>query len=277
MDTSGNDESDSKIEEQSKEINNLERRDKQQSEEMKKLKEEFNELRAMNSTLVGEQSKIAQQSTEIRELKEDLVQIEEININLVEELNKQKKVNDEMKKAISHIEKRLAVIEKPQKNRYEQFTKSTTRTRTTLKPTPAPENCRLKVGNICYFAVIYVDWGVKYDTAVDICKKRKADVGLIRREESYNAIMNYLRKNIPKGWVGITIWTGIRFDPMTDDVTPADLFIKWFPGDPGMGIGNEDRTNIYLNVLPNTNDRNQGMRNGYPTWGRSGVICEILT
>ncbi|XP_077971522.1 uncharacterized protein LOC120346287 isoform X2 [Styela clava] len=249
MDTSGNDESDSKIEEQSKEINNLERRDKQQSEEMKKLKEEFNELRAMNSTLVGEQSKIAQQSTEIRELKE----------------------------AISHIEKRLAVIEKPQKNRYEQFTKSTTRTRTTLKPTPAPENCRLKVGNICYFAVIYVDWGVKYDTAVDICKKRKADVGLIRREESYNAIMNYLRKNIPKGWVGITIWTGIRFDPMTDDVTPADLFIKWFPGDPGMGIGNEDRTNIYLNVLPNTNDRNQGMRNGYPTWGRSGVICEILT
>ncbi|XP_077971523.1 uncharacterized protein LOC144425765 [Styela clava] len=180
-----------------------------------------------------------------------------------------------MKKAISHIEQRLAVIEKPQKNRYEQFTKPTTKTRTTLKPTPAPENCELKVGSFCYFAVIRGE-NVDYDEAVDICKKRNADVGLIRDEESYNAIMNYLRSNIPKGDSYNTVWTGIHYDPMNGDVTPADSFIKWYPGQLETGIDNNDRTDVYLVVNSNLKTRDQGMKNAAPTWKQHGVICEIL-
>ncbi|XP_077971044.1 uncharacterized protein LOC144425598 isoform X2 [Styela clava] len=137
-------------------------------------------------------------------------------------------------------------------------------------------NCKLKVGNICYFAVIRDEYYVNYDGAVDICKKRNADVGLIRDEESYNAIMNYTRRNIPKEKAWALIWTGIKIDPMTGDVTPADSFIKWFPGNPRTGIKYKDRTNVILDVHAGPNDRYQGMVNVPPIWVRHGVVCEIL-
>nr|XP_039271700.1 uncharacterized protein LOC120346112 isoform X2 [Styela clava] len=175
--------------------------------------------------------------------------------------------NDKIKKAISRIEQKLAVMKKPQliPKGFGQISKP--------KPTPHPENCKLKVGNICYFVVIYGEWDVVYKKAFDICNERNADVGLIRDEESYNAIIKYLRKNIPRGE---DIWTGIQFDPMTRDVTPADLFTKWYPGDPFTGIEYKDRTNVYLVVNSDPDERSQGMVNGDPTWKQNGVICEIL-
>ncbi|XP_077971793.1 uncharacterized protein LOC144425896 [Styela clava] len=154
--------------------------------------------------------------------------------------------------------------------------KPTTTIRTTVKPTPAPENCKLKVGSICYYAVIRNEWSVIYSKAVDICKKRNADVGLIRDEESYNAVMNYLREKIPEGERKVWIWTGIKIDPMTGDVTPAYSFTKWYPGDPKTGIEYKDRTNVCLVVKADPNDRRQGMENVYPTFKLHGVICEIL-
>ncbi|XP_039259317.2 uncharacterized protein LOC120335765 [Styela clava] len=247
--SSGNDEKSSKIEEQSKEFNNLKRKDKQQSDEMKNLKEEFEKLRAMNSKLVEEQSKTAQQSTEIRELK----------------------------KAIYRIEQRLAIMDKSQQlpNRFGQIT---TPTQTTLKPTPPPENCKLKVGNICYFAVIHSEHDVTYDKAVDICQKRNAHAGLIRDEESYNAVVNYLRRNTPDGKLYFWIWTGFKFDSMTGDVIPEDSFIKWFPrpDNPYKGIEYKDYTNVYLVVNSNPNASYQGMGNAAPIYVHHGVICEIL-
>nr|XP_039271925.1 uncharacterized protein LOC120346287 [Styela clava] len=244
----GNDESGDKIEEQSTEINNLKRRVEQQSDEMKKLKEEFEELWAINSKLLEKQSKTAQQSTEIKELK----------------------------KEISRIERRLVVMDKPhQLPDSGQITKPTTKTRTTLKPTSASENCKLKVGKICYFAVIHDEWDVNYDKAVDICKKRNAYVGLIEDKEFYNAIMKYLRKEIPKGEVWINIWTGIHFDPMTGAFSPIDSFIEWRSGSyPKTGIKYKDHTIVYLEVRSNPNYF-QGMVNEYPTRKLNGVICEI--
>ncbi|XP_077971051.1 uncharacterized protein LOC120346019 [Styela clava] len=223
----------------------------------------------------------------------DLVEIQEMNEKLVEENNKMKRDlikvqemneelrddNEKMEKAISRIEQRLAVMEKSQKlpNRSGQINRPTTKTRGTLKPTPPPENCKLKIGNICYFAVIYHKQNVKYDKAVDICKKRNANVGLIRDEESYNAIMNYLRKNIPTKRTWVYISTGINFDPMTGDVTPADSFIKWSrDGIPFTGIDFEDRTNVYLDVNFKPSYHDHGMANAAPTWERNGVIWEIL-
>ncbi|XP_039271433.2 uncharacterized protein LOC120345911 isoform X2 [Styela clava] len=197
------------------------------------------------------------QSAEIRELRKDLVEIQEVNENLVED-------NNMMKKAISSIEQRLAVAEKQISNGIESETK--------LKPTPSPENCKFKVGNICYFAVIIGYRDVNYSKAVDICKKRNADVGLVRDKQSYYTIMNYLRWNVTRN----KIWTGILFDPMTGCVTPADSFTKWLPNYPQTGIDNKDQTNVYLYVHSQPNDGYQGMTNIKPIEKVDGVICEIL-
>nr|XP_039247911.1 uncharacterized protein LOC120325810 [Styela clava] len=138
------------------------------------------------------------------------------------------------------------------------------------------KNCKFKVGQICYSAVIQVGSDVNYNEADDICKKRNADIGLIRDEKSYNAIVNYLRRNIPKGEVLIRIWTGIHFDSMTREVTPANSFTKWHPDFLPSGTKYEDRTNVYLFVDSDPNYRYQGMVNAPPTWEYNGVICEIL-
>ncbi|XP_039271040.2 uncharacterized protein LOC120345586 [Styela clava] len=188
--------------------------------------------------------------------------------------------NEKMKEAISQIEQKLAVMEKPQQlpNSSGQITRPTTTTGTTVKPTPPPENCKLKISYICYFAAIQGKYDIVYNKAVDICKKRNASVGLIRDEKSYNTIMNYLRKNIPEDIRDIWIWTGIKINPMTRDVTPLDSFTDWYPDDfPFTGIDNKNRTNVYLvvNSKPNPYPY-QGMVNAPPTWGRSGVIYLLI-
>nr|XP_039252491.1 uncharacterized protein LOC120329776 isoform X1 [Styela clava]XP_039252496.1 uncharacterized protein LOC120329776 isoform X1 [Styela clava] len=218
--------------------------------------EEFNNLKRKDT----------QQSDEMKKLKEDLVELQEINSKLVKELNEQKKTNDEMKE------------EDPQQRqpRSRQITRPTINTQTTLKPTLSQEICKLKIGNVCYFAVISGKDGVNYYKAVELCKERNADVGSIRDEESYNAIMKFLKSNIPMGHSWVWIWTGIHFDPITSDVTPADSFIKWYSGNPSTGIDYKDRTNVYLSVQSNPNDLYQGMWNVHPTWEYHGVICEIL-
>ncbi|XP_077971608.1 uncharacterized protein LOC144425808 isoform X2 [Styela clava] len=250
------------IKRQSDEVRNLRDKALQQSGQINdvlrkyaKQSIELNELKIEN----------VKQSTEISDLKKDLADVQDLNNKLIND-------NEKMEKAISRIEQKLAVTDKSQMlpSRSEQITRPT---QTTLKPTPASENCKLKVGNFCYFAVIR---DVNYDKAVDICKKRNADVGLIRDEGSYNAIMNYTRRNMPKEKKWVQIWTGIKIDPMTGDVTPADSFTKWYPGDPTTGIKYKDRTNVYLYVKVDPNDRRQGMFYGRPTWAWNGVICEIL-
>nr|XP_039271645.1 uncharacterized protein LOC120346072 [Styela clava] len=170
---------------------------------------------------------------------------------------------------MDRIEQKLSATKKPQQVRSRNQQRPTTTTKTTLKRNPSPENCKLKIGNICYFFVISVGEDVIYDIAVDSCEKRNADVGLIRDKESYNAIMKYLGK----GEMGKFIWTGIRIDPMTRDVTPADSFIKWYTGSPLTGIEYIYRTNVYLNI--NYNHRLRGMGNAPPTREMNGVICEI--
>ncbi|XP_077971782.1 uncharacterized protein LOC120346041 [Styela clava] len=192
-----------------------------------------------------------------------------MNNELLKELNKQKQTNNEMKKSMERIEEKLSATEKPRQVQSGNQQIPTTTTKTTLKPTPSPENCKLKIRNICY---IFVIQRVNYDKAVDICKKRNADVGLIRDEESYNAIMDYLRKNILKRRPWIHIWTGIHFDPMTREVTPADSFIKWRQGSPLTGIHYKDSTNVYLHIWHMFGL--QGMDNA-PTFKHHGVICEI--
>nr|XP_039270999.1 uncharacterized protein LOC120345574 [Styela clava] len=235
---------------QSEQINDLVRRFAKQSIEL-------NELKMEN----------VEQFTEISDLKKDLAGVQGMNEKLIDD-------NRQMKKAISRLEQKLDVTDKPQilPKIFEQITRPTP---TTMKPSPDPENCKLKIGNICYFAVIHDKRDVNYDNAVDICKKRNADVGLTWDKESYNAIMKYLSSNVPTGKTWINIWTGIKFDPMIGDVTPADPFIEWYPNNPNTGIKYKDRTNVYLYVKVDPK-YNQGMVNGPPTWERNGVICEIL-
>nr|XP_039248062.1 uncharacterized protein LOC120325937 [Styela clava] len=259
--------------------------------EISENNESLNQIGDQSTKINNLMRRTTKQSDEIRKLKKDLVEIREMNEKLVED-------NEKMKKAISQIERKLSVMEKPlhAQNRSGQITRPTkntnttlkpttktlttmeptAKTRTTLKPTPPPENCKLKVGNICYFLMMPGKWDVVYKKAVDICKKLNANVGLIRNMKSYNAIMNYLRRNIPEGEHEISIWTGMKFNPMIGDVTPADSFIKWFPGDPVKGTDYKDRTNVYIIVDSNTNAHYQGMVNVPPTWKKHGVICEIL-
>ncbi|XP_077971790.1 uncharacterized protein LOC144425895 [Styela clava] len=239
-----------KIESFGKEISDLDEMNEKLVGDNDKIKKDLIKVQNMNNRLIEDNEK----------MKKDLTKVQNMNIKLTED-------NEMMKKAISRIEQKLAVMKKPQliPKGFAQISRP--------KPTPHPENCKLKVGNICYFAVIYDEWDVVYKKAFDICNERNADVGLIRDEESYNAIIKYLRKNIPRGE---DIWTGIQFDPMTRDVTPADLFTKWYPGDPFTGFEYKDRTNVYLVVNSDPDERSQGMVNGDPTWKQNGVICEIL-
>nr|XP_039247535.1 uncharacterized protein LOC120325488 [Styela clava] len=214
-----------------------------------------------------------EQNFVINELKKDLIEVQDKNDKLEKTLNKQQKTNNEIKKAMEQIEQKLTALEKSQKVQSGNRKRPTTTTKTTLKPTPSPENCKLKIGNICY---IFVIQRVNYDKAVDICKERNANVGLIRDEESHNAIMKYLSVNMLKENEWITIWTGIRFDPMTRDVTPADSFIKWDQGIQLTGIDFKDHTNVYLSLSANLKVIYQGMENGLPRMISHGVLCEIL-
>nr|XP_039271608.1 golgin subfamily A member 3-like [Styela clava] len=234
------------------------------------------EIREIQNENTEQSAEITDLKQSRAELKKDLVRLETINDKLLTELYEQKQGNNEMKEAIGRLKEKLSAMEKTQQVQSGNQQIPTTTTKTTLKPTPSPENCKLKIENMCYFAVIHDPWDVDYDTAIDICKKRNADVGFIRDEESYNAIMNYLVKNTPMGFRGIIIWTRIRFDPMTRDVTPADSFIKWsspFDSFPRIGIKNKDRTNVYLHVDSKLIWHSMG--NASPTLKLNGVICEI--
>ncbi|XP_039248074.2 uncharacterized protein LOC120325947 [Styela clava] len=244
-------------------------------EEQKKAAQQFTEIRDLNKNLAEIQEinktfveELNEQKKTNNELKKDLVKVQAMNDKLVEELEEQKKTNDGINKAISQIEQRLTATEKLLQIRSKR--------NTTQTANPSPENnCNLRIGSSCYFAVMQDEWVVNYAKAVDICKERNADVGSIRDEESYNAIMNYLIKNIPKSKNAIQIWIGNRFDPLTFDVIPKGSFIKWVPGNPVTGIVNKHRKKIYLDVRSDPNDRDQGMLNAFSIWKRHGVICEI--
>ncbi|XP_077971781.1 uncharacterized protein LOC144425885 [Styela clava] len=197
--------------------------------EISKIREIQNENAWHTSEIAALKQSRKEQSTEINELKKDLLRLETMNNKLLEELDKQMQTNNETKK----------------------------------------ENCDLKIRNICYYVVIRAKEDTNYDKAVDICKKRNADAGLIRDEESFNAVIKYLGKGDQR----ILIWTGIRIDPMTRDVTPADSFIKWLPSLPNTGIIYKDYTNVILYV--DLKRRLKGMGNALPTGEMSGVICEI--
>nr|XP_039247672.1 uncharacterized protein LOC120325650 isoform X1 [Styela clava] len=205
----------------------------------------------------------ARQSVVIEELKTDLGKVQEMSNKLMEDNNK-------MNKAISRIEQKLAEENSPQL----QITEPTTTIQTTVKPTSLLEDCKLKIGNICYFAVVNLLQNVSYNEAAETCERRKADVVLFRDEKSYNAVVNYTRNTLG-GRTMTSIWTGIHIDPMTHDVAPAESFVKWRPGFPFTGRVFKNRTNVYLDVYSNPN-RFQGMVNVHPTWKLFGVICEIL-
>ncbi|XP_077971792.1 uncharacterized protein LOC120346730 [Styela clava] len=159
----------------------------------------FEEQSAKINKLEG---KVEKQSGEMKKLKKDLVEVQQTNKILVEKLFEQKKTSDEMKKDLVQVQQTNINLIKEldrMKKTIDEISKG---------------NCELKVGNNCYFAVIRDDMDVNYDKAVDICKKRNADVGLIRDEESYNAIVNYTRRNMPKEKKWVQIWTRIKINPM---------------------------------------------------------------
>nr|XP_039247603.1 uncharacterized protein LOC120325577 isoform X1 [Styela clava] len=221
---------------------------------MRFLLSDFAKLRTKE---LDEQKKIVEQTAEISELKKDLIKIQEITKKLAVELNEQKKTNA-VKKELQGLDENLVEEQKE--------------TRDGMKK----ENCKLKIGNICYFTVIFGKYYVNYTEANAICKKSNADVGLIRDEESYNEIMKYLIKNMPKSETWIRIWTGIHFDPMTRDVTPTNSFIKWSQHYPFTGISHKTSTNVHLFVKSKLDLRYQLMLNGAPSRKIHGVICEIL-
>nr|XP_039247614.1 uncharacterized protein LOC120325617 [Styela clava] len=233
--------SNNKIEEQAKEISNLQTKAIEQSEEMKKLKK-------------------------------DLVEIQEKNKQLEKEMDEQMKTNNEMNEAISRIEQKYAAMERFQRlgPTTRPITRAATTYPTTLRPTPSPGYCTVKFGNMCYFAWMQDKLEITYREAVDICKYRNANVGLPKDEESYNAIVNFFRKKVPAGSREIYIWIRLFVNPKTLRVTPANSFQKWHPGFPTI-----EYTNVFLGVNAKANDQYQGMRNGEPDWKLDGVICEI--
>nr|XP_039272477.1 uncharacterized protein LOC120346730 isoform X2 [Styela clava] len=164
--------------------------------------ESGNKFKEQSAKINKLERNVEQQSDEMKKLKKDLVEVKKTNNNLVEELFEQKKTSDEMKKDLVQVRQTNINLIKEldrMKKTIDEISKG---------------NCELKVGNICYFAVIRDEWDVNYDKAVEICKKRNADVGLIRDEESYNAIVNYTRRNMPKEKTWVRIWTGIKIDSM---------------------------------------------------------------
>ncbi|XP_077971553.1 uncharacterized protein LOC120346098 isoform X2 [Styela clava] len=204
-------------------MKNLEKKDSENCEtcvKNKKLSSEYIDLRdkvilqskqitnlmtnyAIRSVAMKQlEKRAARQSVVIKELKTDLVKVQEMNNKLMEDNNK-------MNKAISRIERKLA----EEKYSQRQITEPTTTIQTTVKPTSLPEICKLKIGNICYFAVVNILQNVSYNEAIDICKRDNADVGLFRDEKSYSVVVNYLRNTLGER-ILVSVWTGIHIDPM---------------------------------------------------------------
>ncbi|XP_077971552.1 uncharacterized protein LOC120346098 isoform X1 [Styela clava] len=265
-------------------MKNLEKKDSENCEtcvKNKKLSSEYIDLRdkvilqskqitnlmtnyAIRSVAMKQlEKRAARQSVVIKELKTDLVKVQEMNNKLMEDNNK-------MNKAISRIERKLA----EEKYSQRQITEPTTTIQTTVKPTSLPEICKLKIGNICYFAVVNILQNVSYNEAIDICKRDNADVGLFRDEKSYSVVVNYLRNTLGER-ILVSVWTGIHIDPMTHDVTTVESFVKWLPGISFTGIPSKDLINVYLDVHTNPNKRHHRMIKAPPTWKHHGGICEI--
>nr|XP_039271735.1 uncharacterized protein LOC120346140 isoform X2 [Styela clava] len=243
------------------------------AEQSNKIKDFRNNALQQSRQIETLLKKNKEQNSVVNELKKELIEVQERNDKLEKELIEQNKTNNAMKKEMDRIEQKLTAMEELQQVQSGNQQISMTTNKTTLKPTPSPEYCKLKIGNICYSAVVRVENDVSYDKAVDICKKRNADVGLIREEVSYNAIIDFLRRNIPKGYTGMPIRTGIRFDPMTHDVAPEDSFIKWSQSFPRTGIEYTDLTDVSLVV--HFNAKVQGMINVRRVSETHGVLCEI--
>nr|XP_039272334.1 uncharacterized protein LOC120346632 isoform X3 [Styela clava] len=90
-------------------------------------RESFNQIRDQSTKINNLLRRTTRQSNEVRELKKDLIKVQVINDKLTED-------NEKMKEAISQIEQKLGVMEKPQQlpNRPRQITRPTTMNRTTL-------------------------------------------------------------------------------------------------------------------------------------------------
>ncbi|XP_077970128.1 uncharacterized protein LOC120331618 isoform X2 [Styela clava] len=141
------------------------------------------------------------------------------------------------------------------------------------------EDCR-RIGDTCYTAVVHTTSDISYNKAVDICKDRNKDIGLIRDENSYKEVMEFLRHEITKTnkekWYLTSIWTGISFDPVNVRITSPGSFAEWFPG--YLLTGKylfEDFTNVWLTVFNDPDAAAQGMSNGEPIAQTYGVLCEM--
>nr|XP_039247594.1 uncharacterized protein LOC120325538 [Styela clava] len=265
-------------------MENLEKKDSENCEtcvKNKKLSSEYIDLRdkvilqskqitdlminyAIRSVAMKQlEKRAARQSVVIKELKTDLVKVQEMNNKLMEDNNK-------MNKAISRIEQKLA----EEKSSQRQITEPITTIQTTVKPTSLSEICKLKIGNICYFAVVNILQNVSYNEAIIICKRDNADIGLFRDEKSYNVVVNYLMNTLGER-ILVSVWTGIHIDSMTHDVTPVESFVKWLPGIPFTGIPSKDLINVYFDVHTNPNKRHHRMIKAPPTWKHHRGICEI--
>nr|XP_039271918.1 uncharacterized protein LOC120346281 [Styela clava] len=137
------------------------------------------------------------------------------------------------------------------------------------------DKCISKIEHACYFTVVHSRTQVNYKTAVEICKDRGADIGVIRDNDSYTEIMNDLRFKMPRGTFYNDVWTGLGFNPFTGEITPANSFTEWINEKPYMGVLTRDYTNVFLHVNRNPAHWKQGMRNVKPNEHFYGVVCEI--
>ncbi|XP_077971784.1 uncharacterized protein LOC144425888 [Styela clava] len=105
---------------QSRQIDNLLEENKEQNSEIRDLRKESRELR----------NKLVLQSAEIVDLKKSR--------------EEQSREIGELKNAMDRIEEKLSATEKPQQVQSGNQQRPTTTTKTTLKPTPSPDNPRTR-------------------------------------------------------------------------------------------------------------------------------------
>lgn len=137
----------------------------------------------------------------------------------------------------------------------------------------------------CFWSFVQENSSIDFRSALKICKDNDAKPAIIRDENSFNRILQQVRANIPASQTWTAVWTGMRFNPKTQALTPESAYWRWYPvhsSERRMQIPWAFSRNVhafkhvYLEVQLLQRSRFQGLINREQTFRTRGVVCEKM-
>lgn len=132
--------------------------------------------------------------------------------------------------------------------------------------------CGIRFDETCYFLIV---GKMNYKDAKTRCSQIEGKLANIWSRGHYNAMIAYMRKQIPKSMKYIEVWTAMTLMISTGKVRLSNFsqatFLQWYPGQPTRDFS---RRYIYLHI-PKIKSTKQGMVNYSPASKLTGALCEI--